>query len=403
MGERNEVTGRTGSSTTGTAMFEVVSLFSGSLGLDLGLARTGRFKHLACVEMDPACCQTIRVNRNAGRIDPGRLYQADIERLDPRRVMRDFGLRPGDLDVLVGGPPCQSFSTAGNRGGVQDVRGLMLWQYLWFIEAMQPKCFVVENVSGLLSARLSDRDEKGSLLRRFLRDLPDEYRVDCFVMNAADYGVPQLRERVVLVGNRLGRIAAFPESTHGPAGSGLPPHRTLRDALASLHDPSPVVLDFTAKRKRVLRMVPPGGNWRDLPPDIAREAMGKAYFGTGGRPGWFRRLSWDRPCPTILTSPNRAMTSLCHPDETRPLSLAECAAIQGFPPDWVFAGTPAERYRQVGNAVPPALGQAAGLAVAGLFDSVKTGGGTVVRERFRLADLASATRLHRRGKAGRCH
>lgn len=312
--------------------------------------------------------------------------------------MRDLGLRQGELDLLVGGPPCQSYSTAGKRGGVEDVRGLMLWQYLWFIEAMRPKAWILENVTGLLSTRLSESAEKGSLLERFLSDLPGEYRVDVFRVNAADHGVAQLRERVFLVGNRLGRAAEFPPPTHGPAGSDRPPHRTLREALAGLADLAPVTLPFAPHHREALDLIPPGGSWLNLPPEVARRLMGKAYSSTkGGRTGWFRRLSWDRPSPTVLTGPNHTMTCLCHPDETRTTSVAECACIQGYPDDWVFVGTADERFTQIGNAVPPGLGSAVGLAVAGLLDGGRPAEGL---DRFRIVDLARESRMSlRRRKA----
>ena len=375
--------------------YSVVSLFSGSMGLDLGLAATGRFKHLACVELDPSACRTIRVNRDAGRVDPGRLYKDDIEKLDPRRVMSDLELRPGHLDVLVGGPPCQAVSTIGKQGGVQDVRGLMLWQMLWYVEAMRPKAWLLENVSGLLSARLSPQDGKGTLLARFLADVPRDYRLDVFTVNAMDHGVPQNRERVLVVGNRLGGVADFPPPTHGP---GRTPYRTLADAVVGLEDPDPVVARYTARRREVLDQVPPGGCWRDLPPEVAREGMGKGYYGSGGRPGWFRRLNWERPSPTILTDAAQVMSCLCHPDETRPLSVRECARVQTYPDDWEFVGGMAEQYRCVGNAVPPGLGSVAGNAVADLLDGVA--GSTVAEaERIRFVDLAAATRAQRRKNA----
>lgn len=375
--------------------YKVLSLFSGSMGLDLGLAATGRFAHLACVERDPAACRTIRVNREAGRVDPGRLYEADIEKLHPRRVMADLGLRPGQLDVIVGGPPCQSYSTAGKQRGAGDVRGLMLWQMLWWVEVLRPRVFLLENVSGLLSARLGPKDDKGSLLQRFLGDLPPEYRADVFMVDAADHGCPQHRRRAVVVGNRVGRAAVWPAPTHGP---GRLPYRTLRDALAGLDDPDPVLLDFTPKRKRVLELVPPGGNWRDLPPDVARAAMGGAFDNpAGGRTGWYRRLSWGEPCPTVVTSPHRPMTSLCHPDATRALTLRECAAVQGYPREWEFVGTGEEQYRSAGNAVPPRLGEVAGHIVADLLDG--TVGTTVGGEGVRFVDQAAVTRARRQKRS----
>jgi DNA (cytosine-5)-methyltransferase 1 len=364
------------------------------MGIDLGLAATGRFAHLSCVERDPACCKTIRINRDAGRVDPGRLYEADIETLNPRRVMADLGLRPGQLDVLVGGPPCQSYSTAGKQRGAGDVRGLMAWQYLWWVEVLRPRAFVMENVSGLLSARLGPQGDKGTLLARFLADVPADYRLNVITVNAVDHGVPQNRERVLVLGNRLGRVADMPPPTHGP---GRAPYRTLADALAGLEDPEPVVARYTARRREVLEMVPPGGCWKDLPPEVAREAMGKGYYGSGGRPGWFRRLSWGRPSPTILTDAAQVMSCLCHPDVTRPLSVHECARVQTYPDGWEFVGTAADQYRAIGNAVPPLLGSVAGHAVADLLDgsSLTTAG----LERIRFVDHAAATRVHRRKKA----
>jgi DNA (cytosine-5)-methyltransferase 1 len=377
--------------------FTVLSLFSGGMGLDLGLEKTGRFIPLACVEKMPAFCETIRANRDSGRISNRglRVYEGDISNLCPENVMSDLGLKPGELDLLVGGPPCQSFSTTGKRGTVQDTRGTLLWQYLRFVEAFQPKLFVMENVRGLMSAALrhrhiKDRPEKGgppladdeqpgSVIRLFIKDLHDAYRLDCFEVNAVNYGAPQLRERAIFIGNRFNRVVEFPEPTHGisdkkPAswfdGPALKPFRTLGDALAGMDDPNPIVLDFSPRKKGYLSMVPPGGNWRSLPEEIARESMGKAFLAKGGRSGWWRRLTLDLPAPTIVTMPNHASTSLCHPTETRALSLRECARIQEFPDDWEFRGKTSERYAQVGNAVPVRLGQICGDISAEHLDAV---------------------------------
>ncbi|SVC88381.1 uncharacterized protein METZ01_LOCUS341235, partial [marine metagenome] len=142
------------------------------------------------------------------------------------------------------------------------------------------------------------------------------------------------------------------------------PFATLKEALDGLHDPDPVVLDFSPRKKSFLEMVPPGSNWRSLPPEVAQESMGKAYFAKGGRSGWWRRLTWDLPCPTVVTMPNHASTALCHPTETRALTLRECARIQGFPDEWEFSGSPAEQFRQVGNAVPVILGEVCGELLA---------------------------------------
>ncbi|MCC7103735.1 MAG: DNA cytosine methyltransferase [Chloroflexi bacterium] len=375
--------------------FRVVSAFSGAMGLDLGLEQTWQFEVIACIEHDPACCATIERNRDAGRLkNPNmRLYSEDIRRVRPAQLLHDFALGPGDLDLLVGGPPCQSFSTAGRRGTVQDVRGLLLWEFLEYIVELRPRFFLMENVRGLVSAALrhrpiSDRPENGgpplskeeqpgSVLRAFLEDLDSsapEYRVDCFEVNAVNYGAPQLRERFLMIGNRLNHLVEFPEPTHGqsdrpdqPGLFGEPqllPYRTLGDAIRGLREADPVLMDFSPRKKSYLGLVKPGGNWRTLPTELQAESMGAAFDRKGGRSGWWRRLSFDLPCPTVVTMPNHAGTSMCHPEEIRALTLRECALVQEFPAEWEFAGSPQEQYAQVGNAVPVRLGRVAGSVLA---------------------------------------
>ena len=389
--------------------FTVLSLFSGGMGLDIGLEKIGKFNHLACVEKIPAFCETIRRNRDAARLSNRELkvYQQDIAELPTEQVMRDLRLEPGDLDLLVGGPPCQTFSTTGKRATVQDPRGTLLWQFLRFVQDLQPKFFLMENVRGLMSAALRHRaikdrpdkggpalepdEEPGSVINRFLLELGSYYRIDCFEVNAVNYGAPQLRERALFIGNRFNRVVEFPEPTHGewrgvqqqrslfdePNGTtGDPkPFRTLREALDGLVEPEPVIImDFSPRKKRYLSMVPEGSNWRSLPPEVAKESMGKAYFAKGGRSGWWRRLTFDLPCPTIVTMPNHAGTALCHPTETRALTLRECARVQEFPDNWQFCGTTQQQYTQVGNAVPVRLGEVCGDLLANeLTDLYETG------------------------------
>lgn len=408
---------------------KVVSLFSGAGGLDIGLEATGRFVVVAAVDSDPAACETLRLNRDAGRTacQEMRVYEMDIKALEPERVMEDLGLAPGELDLLAGAPPCQTFSSAGKRGSVQDTRGTLIWDFLRFVEVMRPKFFLMENVRPLLSAAVRHRplaqrperggpplaeDERpGSVLRLFLADVPEEYRVDIFEVNAVNYGAPQLRERVFFVGNRFNALVDLPEPTHlapeaceALARSGslfagaCRPWRTLGEALAGLREESPEVMDFSPRKKRYLEMVPPGGNWRSLPEEVAKESMGRAFYAKGGRSGWWRRLSLDLPCPTLVTMPNHASTSLCHPLETRALSVREYARIQEFPDEWAFAGRTADKYRLIGNAVPVRLARVVGEAVARALDEVVARGFAPwpqKRPRFRRVYLQSHVRTRR--------
>lgn len=376
---------------TSDRTFTVISLFSGAMGLDIGLEQTGRFQTLAAVEEVPSFCETIRKNAEADRIGNGsmRVYEGDIRCLDPLDVLSDLGLKPGEVDLVVGGPPCQAFSTNGRRGSVEDPRGTLLWEFLRFIDAIRPSFFLMENVRGLMSAALqhrptaerpekggpplNDREQPGSVVQEFIRDLSGGYRMDVFEVNAVNYGAPQLRERVFFIGNRVDCVVDFPDPTHGLVAVGstqdelfadekvtLLPYKNLGEALRGLSEKDPVRLEFSPRKQHFLDMVPPGGNWRSLPPEVAEESMGKSYFIKGGRSGWWRRLSLDLPSPTIVTMPNHASTALCHPTETRALTLRECARVQEFPDDWEFCGRPTEQFAQVGNAVPVRLGEVAG-------------------------------------------
>lgn len=367
------------------------------MGLDLGLEQTCHFRVAACVEKERAFCDTIRLNRAAGRLDSRlQVFEGDVSQISPDELLNAIGLQPGEVDLLAGGPPCQSFSTAGKRGTVQDPRGTLLWQYLRFVEVLQPRFFLMENVRGLLSAALRHRpiemrpdkggpplepdEEPGSVVRLFASDLQKinggGYHMDCFEVNAVNYGAPQLRERAIFIGNRFNAVVHFPDPTHAGCGNAgvqqptlfsmeeLQPWATLRNAIGDLIESEPTIMDFSPRKKGFLSLVPPGSNWRSLPVETQKESMGKAWVAKGGRSGWWRRLNFDLPSPTLVTMPNHASTSLCHPTEVRALTLREYARIQEFPDDWEFCGKTQEKYLQAGNAVPIRLGRVAGDVIA---------------------------------------
>jgi len=383
--------------------YKALSLFSGSMGLDLGLESTNRFELLACLEFNKAACETIRVNQKEGNLSNTiKVYEGDINNFDPQLIMKECGLKPGELDILVGGPPCQAFSTAGKRQSVQDPRGTLLWQYLKFVEVFKPKVFLMENVRGLISASLKHRplkdrpekggvpfteeEQKGSVVKLFAKDLGEInngiYNLDIFEVNSVNYGAPQIRERVLFIGNRFGHQIEFPQPTHGRPKNAkesiqgslfnypeIKPWKTLKDAIGDLNEENPELLNFSPRKLSILKLVPEGSNWRSLPEAVQKESMGKAYHAKGGRSGWWRRLTFELPSPTIVTMPNHSSTSLCHPTETRVLSVKEYARIQEFPDNWIFSGKTNAKYKQIGNAVPLRLGKVAGKLIAEFLDT----------------------------------
>jgi DNA (cytosine-5)-methyltransferase 1 len=317
------------------------------MGLDLGLEAAG--VHVRCaLEFDRECCNTIRANRPSIP-----LVEGDIRDVSGADILAVAGLER--VDLVCGGPPCQAFSTAGRRLGLDDDRGNVFLKFLDLIGEIGPTYVLIENVRGLLSAPAPGDDSKGGAVRLIARRLRKSGYVVTFTLyDAANYGVPQRRERVIMLASRGGPIPLVPP-THG---DGRLPWVTFREAVAGVK--SLRYGSFSAKMIRFLQMLGPGQNWRDLPLDLQEEAMGGAYQTGGGKVGFYRRLAWDKPCPTLLTSPTQKATCLCHPDEDRPLSVEEYGAVQQFPPHWQFSGSIASVYKQIGNAVPVGLGRAVG-------------------------------------------
>lgn len=350
-----------------------VSLFSGAMGLDLGLESAG-FESLVAVENDADAVRTMRRNRPELPV-----IDRSIVTTGASEILSLANLPLGEIPLVVGGPPCQAFSVFGKRNGLDDTRGQMLFEYLRVVDELRPHVFVMENVRGLLSMPLKAKPERGdpspesqhgSLLRSLIAQFEEiGYRVDCFVVNAVNYGAPQLRERIILIGNRHNLVADFPEPTHSNRPEDdLPPFATLGDAIGGdFVDPDSSIMDFSPRKLAYLRQVPPGGNWRSLPVEVQMESMGKSWYLKGGRSAYWRRLSFAFPSPTVVTMPNHAGTSMCHPVATRAITVGEAAAIQEFPSDWIFEGTAQSKFKQIGNAVPVRLGAVTGQVVQELL------------------------------------
>lgn len=365
-------------------MVSVISFFAGAGGLDTGLKQAG-FDIKLAVELIPTYAETIRTNYPDLNIKQG-----DIMEYSRNKIYEDAGLQTfEEVDLMVGGSPCQSFSTAGRRKAFATPGGLAMLKFADLVTKVRPRAFLLENVKGLLSAPLKNRplnqrgseyppleqeEMRGGALAHVLTRFPN-YNITYQLVNAADYGVPQKRERVFLVGIRkdLERTFIFPEPTHNEYGTeGKERWVTVRDVFDRLGDIEHHYVKYSQERLRYMKMIPlGGGNWRDLPKDVVRQAMGGAYESGGGKVGYFRRIHIDKPSPTVLTTPHQKSTNLGHPFEDRPLSIEEYLAIQEFPPNYVVAGTLAHQYTQVGNAVPVRLAKVMGEAILSQITRVR--------------------------------
>ena len=347
---------------------DVISLFSGAMGLDIGMAKAG-LNVVVGQDFDNACVETMKANGH-------NVLGGDIRNIQPQELLDIAGLNVGEPFMICGGPPCQPFSTAGKRLGINDPRGSLFMDFIRMIDYIRPRFFVMENVKGIMSAPLkhvptTERDNSdpaqklGTVLDVILSEFGKlGYKTVYGLLDAVNYGVPQFRERFVLIGSRDHEDIFLPIPTHFQTHQN-PAYRwkTVGEAIRDLENVKSECATLSPERKKYLHMVPEGGNWRDLPEEIIPEAMGGAYTSGGGKVGFYRRLSYAQPSPTITTSPAQKATMLCHPKFDRPLSVKEYARIQQFPDDWVFIGTTAAKYRQIGNAVPVGLGTAIGLAV----------------------------------------
>lgn len=326
-----------------------IELFAGAGGLALGIEKAG-FDTISLIEVDKDAADTLKCNRPNWNV-----ICDDIANISCLDLEEYFGVKKGELDLLSGGAPCQSFSYAGKRLGLEDARGTLFYHYAMFLEKLQPKMFLFENVKGLLT------HDKGRTYQTIL-DIFEKagYTItksQIKVLNAWDYGVAQKRERLITIGirNDLADKIKF----DFPA-----PHKykpVLRDIL--LDCPKSEGTSYSEYKKKIFELVPPGGYWRDIPEDIAKEYMKSCWYMEGGRTGILRRLSLDEPSLAVLTSPSQKQTDRCHPLEARPFTVRENARCQSFPDDWQFCGSVGQQYKQVGNAVPVNLAYEIGIKI----------------------------------------
>lgn len=339
--------------TPETSNIRVVELFAGAGGMALGLENAGLHSNLL-VEIDKDAVATLRTNRPTWNV-----VHSDVATMDYTDITQNADINADDVDVVVGGFPCQAFSYAGNKQGFADTRGTLFFEFARCIETLRPKIAVGENVRGLL------KHDHGRTLTTMVKVLQDlGYNVAYHVLRAQYLDVAQKRERLIIMAVRsdCDISALFPQEKDYVV--------TLREALDGV--PVSAGQTYSAWKHDVLALVPPGGYWRDLPAEVQKTYMKKSYYLSGGKTGMARRLSFDEPSLTLTCSPAQKQTERCHPSETRPLTVREYARIQSFPDSWAFSGSLSSQYKQIGNAVPVNLAFYVGRSIVAMLTGQTT-------------------------------
>ena len=335
--------------------YQSIELFAGAGGMALGMEQAG-IEHLLLNDFDRYAVETLRLNRPKWNTIHG-----DVGEID-------FTPYHGKVDVLTGGFPCQAFSYAGKKLGLDDTRGTLFYEFARALQESEPNVFLAENVRGLLN------HDQGRTLETMIDvfESMGYHVLEPRVLKAIHHRVPQKRERLIIVGIKkeyASRVRFRWPKAHAKI-------YTLQDALkrGELYDkdvPLSPGQTYPEKKYRVLEKVPPGGYWRDLPLEMQKEYMMKSFYLGGGKTGIARRISWEEPCLTLTCSPAQKQTERCHPEETRPFQVREYARIQTFPDEWEFAGSMTQIYKQIGNAVPVNLAHALGKSLVKILNDIE--------------------------------
>jgi len=354
---------------------KIVDLFAGVGGLSYGFAYDDAFEIVAANEILPNMAKAYQLNHPSVKV-----YNKDVKDFGISDLEKDFGIRSGDIDLVVGGPPCQAYSTVGKRL-VDDPRGKLFQEYYRVLKELSPKAFIFENVKGLLSL------QKGELMKNILELFSSlGYFIKYEILNAADYGVPQVRERVIIIGTKLEEGFSFPKPTHYDPKKGeklfekgTKPYVTLSDAIGDLpfiktgeesfeyfsepqndfqkkmRENAPLrLMDHNAPNNnaglvKIMENLPDGGSPMDLPEEMRPKS---------GFANTYCRLWWNRPSTTITRNLSTPSSSRCiHPRAPRPLTTREGARIQCFPDNYIFYGSRNDKNLQIGNAVPTFLSE----------------------------------------------
>lgn len=364
---------------------KVIDLFSGVGGLSYGFAHNDNFEIVAANEILPNMAKAYSLNHPTVKV-----YTEDIKDFNAEKIEKDLGIKSSEIDIIIGGPPCQAYSTVGKRL-IDDPRGKLFQEYYRVLKEFNPKLFLFENVKGLLSM------QDGELLKMIISLFESlGYKVKYKLLGAADYGAPQIRERVIIIGSKLKTEFVYPEPTHyNPEvennlfKNSLQPYLTLEEAISDLpfiktneesfeyaNEPQnefqklmrknapEKLMDHSSPKNndklvKIMESLPDGGTPEDLPASLRPKS---------GFKNTYCRLWWKRPSTTITRNLSTPSSSRCiHPKAPRPLTTREGARIQCFPDDYKFYGSRGDKNLQIGNAVPTFLSNAIAKAILNNF------------------------------------
>jgi DNA (cytosine-5)-methyltransferase 1 len=334
----NELSSAINSLTLSEKKYTFIEVCAGCGGLSNGLMKAG-FIPLLLNDNNIDCCETLKKNHKDANI-----ILDSMEKIDYSKYINN-------VDLLTGGVPCQSFSQAGLRKGLDDPRGDLMIKFIEIINLIKPKVFMIENVKGLLTHHYGNTIEK--IIK--LMNKNNLYNIKYKCLDSSKYNVPQKRERVFIIGilKSINKEFMFPEESKNK--------KVLKDVLYDV--PSSQGLKYSEEKKALFKMIPQGGCWVNLPENLQKEYLGNSYNSGGGKRGILHRLSMEKPCLTLLCTPSQKQTERCHPLEERPLTIREYARIQTFDDDYEFIGSINSQYKQIGNAVPVELARIIGLSI----------------------------------------
>jgi DNA (cytosine-5)-methyltransferase 1 len=322
--------------------YSFIEVCAGGGGLSSGLIKSG-FIPILLNDNNSDCCKTLKKNHPDVNIICG-----SMDKIDYSKYI-------GKVDLLTGGVPCQSFSQAGLRKGLEDPRGDLMLKFIDILNVVNPKIFMIENVKGLLT------HDNGETIKKIINALNKNnlYNITYKCLDASKYDVPQKRERVFIVGvlKSIDSSFKFPEESIKK--------KVLKDVLYNV--PLSNGLKYNQEKQNLFKIIPQGGCWVNLPENLQKEYLGNSYNSGGGKRGILYRLSMEKPSLTLLCTPSQKQTERCHPLEERPLTIREYARIQTFDDDYEFVGSINSQYKQIGNAVPVELAKHMGKALISLL------------------------------------